>query len=98
MKLFIVEGTIKDAQKMNEEILEKHKSYTQKAMDEGKIFLSGLKADQSGGLFIMKEQSRKAVESYISNEPFKIHGIQEYKIIEFTYHYLNPITTEWFKE
>lgn len=98
MKLFIVEGTIKDAQNMNEDILDKHKSYTQKAMEEGKIFLSGLKIDQSGGLFIMKEKSKEAVESYLANEPLQIHGIQEYKIIEFTYHYLNPLNTQWFKE
>ena len=32
-------------------------AYTQKAMDEGMILVSGLKSDMSGGIFVIKSES-----------------------------------------
>lgn len=43
MKYFIDEGTILNADKMSHNIMKTHMEYTQKAMDEGMILLSGLK-------------------------------------------------------
>lgn len=37
MKFFIVEGTIKNPNKINDDIMKKHMSYSQKAMDTGLI-------------------------------------------------------------
>ncbi len=34
MKYFIVEGILKDSDKINEDIMKEHMAYTQKAMDE----------------------------------------------------------------
>ncbi|WP_315115633.1 YciI family protein [uncultured Clostridium sp.] len=98
MKYFIVEGIIKDAEKMNEEIMKEHMSYTQKAMDEGMILMSGLKVDMSGGIFIIKSESIEKIETYLSKEPFKIHGIQDYRLIEFNSHYFNQSLGEWFNK
>ena len=42
MKYFIVEGILKDSDKINEDIMKEHMAYTQKAMDEGIILVSGL--------------------------------------------------------
>ncbi len=98
MKYFIVEGIIQDAEKMNEEIMKEHMSYTQKAMDEGMILMSGLKIDMSGGIFIIKSESIEKIETYLSNEPFKTHGIQDYRLIEFNSHYFNQSLGEWFNK
>lgn len=54
MKYYMVEGIILDAGKMDDAIMKEHMAYTQKAMDSGMIFLSGLKTDMSGGVFLMK--------------------------------------------
>ena len=86
MKYFIVEGILKDSDKINEDIMKKHMAYTQKAMDEGIILVSGLKSE-----------SVEKLESYLSNEPFKLYGIQDYKFVEFNAHYFNPSPSEWFK-
>ncbi|MDC4250822.1 YciI family protein [Clostridium perfringens] len=97
MKYFIVEGILKDSDKINEDIMKKHMTYTQKAMDEGMILVSGLKSDMSGGIFIIKAESVEKLESYLSKEPFKLYGIQDYKFVEFNTHYFNPSPSEWFK-
>lgn len=83
MKYFIVEGILKDSDKINEDIMKKHMAYTQKAMDEGMILVSGLKSDMSGGIFVIKSESVEKLESYLSKEPFKLYGIQDYKFVEF---------------
>jgi uncharacterized protein YciI len=96
MKYFIIEGFITNPDLMNDNIMKEHIAYTQKAMEEGFILMSGLKSDMSGGLSVMKSESIKKVEEYLSREPLKRNGIQEYKVIEFSPHYLNPSTSEWF--
>lgn len=96
MKYFMIEGMILDADKMTDDIMKEHMAYTQKAMDEGTTLLSGLKTDMSGGVFIMKSDSKEKIEKYLSQEPFKIHGIQEYRILEFQSHYVNSSPAEWF--
>ncbi|EOT2913549.1 YciI family protein [Clostridium perfringens] len=97
MKYFIVEGILKDSDKINEDIMKEHMAYTQKAMDEGMILVSGLKSDMSGGIFVIKSESVEKLESYLSKEPFKLYGIQDYKFVEFNTHYFNPSPSEWFK-
>ena len=97
MKYFIVEGILKDSDKINEDIMKEHMAYTQKAMDEGMILVSGLKSDMSGGIFVIKSESVEKLESYLSKEPFKLYGIKDYKFVEFNAHYFNPSPSEWFK-
>ncbi len=97
MKYFMVEGTILDADKMSDDIMKTHMAYTQEAMDDGMVLLSGLKEDMSGGIFIMKSDSIEKIETYLQNEPFKVFGIQEYKVTEFEAHYFNRSLEEWFK-
>lgn len=68
MKYFMIEGMILDADKMTDDIMKEHMTYTQKAMDEGTTLLSGLKTDMSGGVFIMKSDSKEKIEKYLSQE------------------------------
>ena len=58
--------------------------------------MSGLKEDNSGGIFIIKAESLEKLEEYLNNEPFKVNGIQEYSFIEFSPHYFNKAHNEWF--
>lgn len=98
MKYFVIEGTIIDATLMNDIIMKEHMGYTKKAMDKGLILMSGIKNDMSGGLFVMKSESAEIVDDYLTNEPLKKYGIQEYKVIEFSPHYFNQSPSEWFNK
>ena len=98
MKYFVIEGTLKNTNLINDDIMKEHMAYTQKVMSEGLILMSGLKSNNSGGLFIMKEESLEKVEEYLANEPLKVNGIQEYKVIEFSPHYFNESPSEWFNK
>ncbi|MCR1849139.1 YciI family protein [Paeniclostridium sordellii] len=97
MKYFIVEGILKSTNEIDKDTMTKHMNYSQKAMDEGLILMSGLKENMSGGIFIMKSDSIENIKEYLDNEPFKLGGIQDYKIVEFSPHYFNESPSEWFK-
>ena len=89
MKYFIIEGILKNTEKMNDEIMKEHMAYTSKAMESGLILISGLKEDMRRGIFFMKSESQEQIEDNLSNEPFKKYHIQEYKITSFQPHYVN---------
>lgn len=98
MKYFIIEGILKNQDQMTDNIMKNHMSYTQKAIDDNLILMSGLKSDMSGGLFIMKANSIECIYDYLSNEPFKINNIQDYTITEFSPHYFNESPNNWFNK
>lgn len=84
MKYFMVEGMLKNVDKLNDEIMKQHMAYTQKAMDEGMIFLSGLKKDQSGGVFLIKSDTEERLKEYLDYEPMHLHGIQGFPKVKDT--------------
>lgn len=94
----MVEGTLKNEHLLNDTIMKAHMAYTQMAMDKGLILMSGLKEDMSGGMFIMKDESIDKIEEYLSNEPFRVNGIQTYRVVEFSVHYFNESPGEWFNK
>ena len=89
MAKFWIEGTIIDEKNMNDGLMKQHMAYTQKAMNKGSIFMSGLKTDMSGGICIMIAENKHEVECYLQEEPLYKHGIQKYRVVEFDAHYLN---------
>lgn len=96
MKYFIVEGTIETMTGMNDSLLKEHMAYTQKSIDEGNYLFSGLKSDQSGGIFVMRADSKESLLLYLQEEPFYKAGIQTYTVKEFDAHYVYKDMKEWF--
>jgi uncharacterized protein YciI len=94
MKYFVIEGKLKNSVEIEKNIMSEHIAHSQKAIDAGLILMSGLKSDTSGGMSIMKANSIEEVETYLSADPLKISGSQEYKITEFTPHYFQNIIIE----
>ena len=45
----------------------------------------------------MKAKSIEEVDAYLSADPLKVSGVQDYRVIEFITHYSNPIANDWFK-
>lgn len=55
--------------KKDAEILDVHKAYLQKYIDEGKIFAKGPFTDHSGGLVIYKVDSYEEAKKLAENDP-----------------------------
>lgn len=101
MKYFAIEGTFKDPIPVDkttlDEAIKNHLEYLQKGFDEGFILVSGPKAHSGGGIIIMRASTSEEAEKYISMDPLKLAGIQEYNILEFKLHDCQPALKEWFK-
>ena len=66
MKYFVIESMLKNPDMINDDIMKEHISYTQKAMNENLILISGLKSDMSGSIFMMKSNSIEDIENYLN--------------------------------
>ena len=100
MQYYIIDGTFNDPIPISEDDLQKaisdHLSYLQKGFNEDLILLSGPKTTIGGGIIIMKANSLRDVEEYLSKDPLKTTGVQEYKITEFELHDCQPRIKKWF--
>ncbi len=63
--------------------LEAHVAFLNKYRNAGNLLLAGRKNPREGGLIIFSADSIAGVEAIIAEDPFKIHNLAEYRIIEF---------------
>jgi len=70
-------------EKKDAEILDEHKAYLQKYIDEGKIYAKGPFTDHSGGLVIYKVDSIDEAKKLIENDPVVRDNTREYVLKEW---------------
>lgn len=64
--------------------LQAHRDYLAEHYAAGNLILSGPRIPRTGGVIMIKAESRKSVESILANDPFNINDIADYQIVEFT--------------
>lgn len=69
--------------KKDAEILDEHKAYLQRYIDEGKIYAKGPFTDHSGGLIIYKVESMDEAKNLIENDPVIRDKSREYILKEW---------------
>lgn len=63
--------------------LQAHRDYLAEHYAAGDFIASGPQNPRIGGVIMMKADSRAAVDTIISQDPFNINGIADYQIVEF---------------
>ncbi len=63
-------------------ILEQHRAWLDSMYDTNKCLCSGPKNPRDGGIIIALGNDLAAVEEMIKSDPFHLHNIAEYQIIE----------------
>nr|WP_300004769.1 YciI family protein [Tissierella sp.] len=67
----------------DEEVLEEHKAYLQKYIDEGKIYAKGPFSDHTGGLVIYSTKDKQEAREIIENDPVIVHSSRTYELKEW---------------
>lgn len=67
-----------------ERYLEEHIQFLDKYYDLNKFIFSGRRNPRVGGIILMNTASKQEAETIIAEDPFHIHNIARYEIIEFT--------------
>ncbi|MFA5522844.1 MAG: YciI family protein [Tissierellales bacterium] len=69
--------------KKDAEVLDVHKAYLQKYIDEGKIFAKGPFTDHSGGLVIYKVNSFEEAKKLAENDPAVLEKSRTFTLKEW---------------
>ena len=64
--------------------LQAHRDYLAEHYAAGDFIASGPQTPRIGGVIMITADNRAAVDSIITQDPFKINGIADYQIVEFT--------------
>lgn len=60
-----------------------HQSFLNEAYSKGIFLISGRKVPRTGGVIIATAESRSVLDALIECDPFKMHNIADYNVIEF---------------
>ena len=60
-----------------------HVRFLKKYYAAGNFLVSGRKVPRDGGIIVAVADSRKHIEAIVEDDPFFIHGLAEFRIIEF---------------
>ena len=81
--MFIVSITYTSDMSKIDKYLEEHISYLDKHYEKGSFIASGRKAPRTGGVILATAGNRGDLEQILDEDPFKVHHLADYEIIEF---------------
>ncbi|ANF51568.1 GTP cyclohydrolase [Chryseobacterium glaciei] len=81
--MFIISLTYKASIDKVESLIIDHNLFLQKYYNTGQFITSGRKEPRTGGIILANANSKSEVEQIIEEDPFYIHQIADYNIIEF---------------
>ena len=82
--MFIAILTYKKPLSEVDKFLQAHREFLAENYAAGKLFTSGPQTPRVGGVIMMRVADRAALDALIEEDPFHIHGIADYQIVEFT--------------
>ncbi|MEL6732255.1 MAG: YciI family protein [Bacteroidota bacterium] len=81
--MFIIELTYKVELEKVDAHLEAHVEYLKKQYANQTFIASGRKVPRTGGVILSKVESKEALLKVLDEDPFKVHGLADYRIVEF---------------
>ncbi len=82
--MFIAILTYKKPLSEVDKYLQAHRDFLAEHYAAGDLITSGPQNPRIGGVIMIKAADRQTVDAIISQDPFHIHAIADYQIIEFT--------------
>lgn len=82
--MFIAILTYKKPLEEVDRFLQAHRDFLAEHYAAGDLITSGPQTPRVGGVIMLKADNRAAVDAILSQDPFHIHNIADYQIVEFT--------------
>lgn len=82
--MFIISITYKKPLEIVEKYLSDHTDFLDHGYQKNYFIVSGRKNPRTGGIIFSQLKSREQLEELIKQDPFYIHAIADYEVIEFT--------------
>jgi len=84
MNLFVIDLTYTADLAEVDKFLEPHRAFLKEHYSSEVFLASGPKNPRTGGVILARAASRAAVEAIVDRDPFRLEGIADYKITEFS--------------
>jgi uncharacterized protein YciI len=81
--MFVIELMYKVELAQIDARMKAHVQYLKKHYDAGTFVISGRKVPRDGGIIIAAGEDRDAIEAIIREDPFVVHGLADYRIVQF---------------
>lgn len=81
--MFVILVTYKKPLKFVDEHLAEHADFLEQGYQKNYFIVSGRKNPRTGGVIFSQLNDRNHIENIIKQDPFHIHEIADYEIIEF---------------
>lgn len=82
--MFIAILTYKKSLEEVDRFLPAHREYLSKHYATGDFIASGPQTPRTGGVIMIKTDNRESADQITAGDPFRINGIADYHIVEFT--------------
>lgn len=81
--MFIAILTYKKPLEEVDRFLQAHRDFLAEHYAAGDLITSGPRIPRTGGVIMIKATNREAVDALLAQDPFHIHDIADYQIVEF---------------
>jgi uncharacterized protein YciI len=81
--MFVIELVYKADLSAIDAHMKAHVAFLKKYYASGNFLVSGRKIPRDGGIILAVAESRERVEAIICEDPFHVHGLAEFRVIEF---------------
>lgn len=82
--MFIIELTYKESLEQIDQYLAEHRAFLDNGYKENYFVASGPKNPRTGGIIISQLKNRAQLENILKKDPFWVHDVADYKLIEFS--------------
>lgn len=82
--MFIVIMTYTKPLDVVEHYLKAHRDYLEEGYQKNYLIASGPKVPRVGGILLSQLAERKTLEDFLAHDPFHVHHVSTYELIEFT--------------
>ena len=82
--MFIVTLTYKKPLEVIDTYLAEHRAFLEEGYQNNYFVASGPKTPRTGGIIISQLDDREALNALIKQDPFYLHDVADYDIVEFT--------------
>lgn len=82
--MFIILVTYKKPLAEVEKHLADHRAFLDRHYADGALLCSGPQNPRTGGVILCRLTDREAVEALTAEDPFRIHDVAEYRLVEFS--------------
>lgn len=81
--MFLIMVSYKEPIEIIDQYLVEHRAYLEEGYKKDFFVVSGPRNPRSGGVIISQLKDREHLDKILQNDPFYIHNLADYEVIEF---------------